>query len=171
MDPWKKLSETQVFDGYRKISRVTFKRGDGKKEEYDVLMDGEVVCALVLTPEQKVILARQYRPGPEKVLLELPGGGVDVGEKPEDAIARELLEETGYAGEVKFVGTNWHDGYSKRLRYNFVVTNAKRVSEQDPDDAWRIEVMEMPLDDFKKHLRSGELTDSTTGYMGLEYLQ
>lgn len=167
---WRKLKEVIVYKGYRKISRVTFERGDGREEDYDVLMDGKTVCALVLTADQQVVLAKQYRVGPEKILLELPGGGVDEGELPEVAMARELLEETGYAGCVRFVGTSLHDGYSRRVRYNFVVTDAKRVSEQKEDDQWRIDVVEMSLVDFREHLRSGELTDVATGYLGLEYL-
>lgn len=168
---WKKLKEELVFEGWRKVLRKTFVRGNGTESEYDILWGGKTACMLVLTSEQKIVLAKQYRPGPEKFLLELPGGVVDEDEQPEEAALRELKEETGYTGDIKLVGTNWHDGYSTRLRYNFVVTNARKVSEQDKDDAWRIEVIEMPLHQFKEHLRSGELTDSTTGYMGLEHLR
>lgn len=35
----------------------------------------------------------QERPWPE---LQLPGGGIDPGESPRSALAREVLEETGY---------------------------------------------------------------------------
>jgi 8-oxo-dGTP diphosphatase len=31
----------------------------------------------------------------------LPGGGLDFGESPADAVVRELAEETGYTGEVE----------------------------------------------------------------------
>lgn len=33
-------------------------------------------------------------------LYKLPGGGIEDGERPEDAFLREILEETGYAAEI-----------------------------------------------------------------------
>lgn len=171
MNPWKKLKEELVYDGWRKVLRRRFVQGNGEEEDYEVYLESQVVCALVLTSENKVVLAEQFRPGVEKVLLELPGGAVDKGETSEEAMRRELLEETGYEGDLEFVGTSIRDGYSTGIRYNFVVTNAKKISEQNQEeDEWRIDVVEMPLDEFREHLRSGELTDSTTGYRGLEHL-
>src|SRR3990167_3484347 len=115
---WKKLKEVSYRAGYRKMLKRTFELPDGRVVDFDVKDEGRPVCVLALTTENKVVLAKQFRPGPEKVLLELPGGGIEDGEEPEDAIRRELLEETGYAGDIKFIGTSLCCAYSTRVRFN-----------------------------------------------------
>ena len=98
-------------------------------------------------------------------------GGVDAGETPEEAAKREFLEETGYTVYFQFVGTSLGDAYSTLIRHNFVATNCYRKQEQNLENNEFIEVVEMPLADFKDHLRGGQLTDITTGYLGLDYLK
>ena len=61
------------------------------------LADG--VHAIALTPDQQVVMVRQFRAGSRRDSLETPGGLLDPGEDPCAAGARELLEETGYAGD------------------------------------------------------------------------
>ena len=139
--------------------------------DFDIKQEGPVVCILALTKDNNVILAKQFRPGPEKVLLELPGGAVDPGETPEQSAKREFLEETGYTGNFQFVGTSLDCAYSTMIRYNFVATDCYRKREQNLEDNEFAEVIEMPLADFRKHLRSGQLTDIETGYLGLDYLK
>jgi ADP-ribose pyrophosphatase len=45
-----------------------------------------------------------------------------------------------------------------------------KIQESTPDEHEFLEVVEMPLVDFKQHVRSGNLTDVAGAYMGLEKL-
>lgn len=128
------------------------------------------MAVLALTEDNEVILAKQYRPGPQKILYELPGGYLDEGEKPEVSASRELLEETGYAGEIEFVGTSFDDAYSTMQRYCFVALNCKKIADQQLDDGEHVEIAYKSLEDFRSLLRSGEMTDVEVGYLGLDHL-
>jgi len=168
---WQKLDSTKVYSGYRNIVRRNFKMPNGKTIDFDLVDEGSAVCVLALTPDKKVILAKQFRPAPEEILSELPGGGAKKDEDPMDAIKRELLEETGYTGEFQFVSTSWHSAYSTLKRYNFVATNCTKISGVDnPEEGEFTEVVLMPLEQFREHLRTGELTDMGTGYRCLDFL-
>ena len=167
---WKKIKEEPIWTGFRKLTKKTFQLSENKIIDFEIKNEGRVVSVLALTPDNKVILAKQFRPGPEKILMEIPGGVVDADENPEQSAERELLEETGYKGNLKFVGTNWHCAYSDTLRYNFVATNCQKIQEQKLEDNEFAEIVEMSLDDFKKHLQTGELTNTECGYLGLNYL-
>lgn len=168
---WKKLKEEPYKTGFRKLVKKTFQLPDNRMANFDIKEEGAVVCILALTKNNNIILAKQFRPGPEKVLLELPGGGVDTGETPEEAVKREFLEETGYTGDFQFIGASLGSAYSTLIRYNFVATNCYKKQEQNLEDNEFIEVVEMPLKEFRDHLRRGQLTDITTGYLGLDYLK
>ncbi|HNT23752.1 MAG TPA: NUDIX hydrolase [Anaerolineales bacterium] len=170
LNDWIKLSEQPLETGSRRILRRAYRLPDGRESTFDIKHEGCAVCILALTDANQVVMTRQFRPGPEKVLLEMPGGGVEPGEAPEAAAGRELLEETGYAGKLELVSTSLDCAYSTMVRYNFVATHCRPVQPPSPDVDEFIEVFEMPLPDFRQHLRSSQLTDVETGYLGLDYL-
>jgi hypothetical protein len=54
----------------------------------------------------------------------------------------------------------------------FIAKNCIKVSEPrtTEEDEKFVEIIEMSLEDFRKHLRSGQLTDVESGYLALDYL-
>lgn len=170
IEPWEKVNDEFYNAGYRKMVKRTFKLPSGGQVDFDMNYEGAVVCILPLTVENKVVVAKQFRPAQEKVLLELPGGGIDADEKPEVAAARELLEETGYKGDLEFVCTSLQSAYSTLVRYNFVAKNCIKIQEPQNTEREIVQPVEISIDDFKKRLVGGEMTDVATGYVGLQHL-
>jgi ADP-ribose pyrophosphatase len=171
IQPWKELRREEVFKKYsRKIERVDFQLSDGSELDFYIKAEGAAVCIVALTPDDKVIMARQFRPGPNKILLELPGGGIEAGESPLEAARREFLEETGYEGDFEFAGTCLDDAYSTMERPYVVATNCVKVAEPQNTAHEEIKVVLLSLDEFRQHLRSGQLTDVEIGYLALDYL-
>jgi ADP-ribose pyrophosphatase len=169
---WKKVGEDRHFKaGWRKMIHRKYVLINGVEAEYDLKNEGITVNILALTTENKVILVNVFRPGPEKVLKELPAGFVNKDEDPKKAAMRELLEETGYTGDFEFVTQTIDDGYSNCIRNCFVAKNCIKVAEPEWEDDEECEILEMDLIDFRKHLRSGQLCDIEIGYLGLDYLK
>jgi|HubBroStandDraft_6_1064221.scaffolds.fasta_scaffold11109_6 8-oxo-dGTP pyrophosphatase MutT (NUDIX family) len=92
----------------------------------------------------------QHRHVVGRTLLEIPAGHIDPGEEPDAAGRRELLEETGYAGE------NWHDlgalfsGASRLTSQfrSFLALDARKVTEPALAEAETIRIHELPWNEF-----------------------
>ena len=162
---WHKRAERVVYTGYRTILSRTFVTPGGV-QDFEVKMEPDSAVALALTRAREVLLVREFRPGTEEWLLELPGGNVDDGENADVAASRELLEETGYAVNLRSAGAMVDCAYSTRRCHVFVGDDATRVH----DSAEGLEVVLMTLADFREHLRGGQLTDVGAGYRGLDAL-
>lgn len=171
VENWEEISRETLLEKYRRgMERVVFRLPDGSDRDFYLKKEDDPICILALTKNKEVILAKQFRPGPKKILLELPGGGVEKDEAPEEAAERELLEETGFSGKMKLVTRAYECGYSPMHRYCFVATDCEKVTEQKLDDGEFVEVVLMPLPEFRELLRTGEMTDVEVGYLGLDYL-
>jgi ADP-ribose pyrophosphatase len=165
---WRKLGEEVVHDRFRRIVSRRFALPDGKTAEFEIWDERDTVAVLALTPEREVVLVRQFRPGPDEVLLELPGGVVEEHQTPMEAARDELLEEAGYEGELRSVGTTFGNAYSTRTKHLFAATGCRSVAAPAPDEF--TEPVLLPLADFRDHLRGGRLTDVDAGYRALDHL-
>ena len=122
---------------------------------------GAVIAAL--TEDNKLVMVRQYRKPADKVMLEVPAGKIDPGEKPLDAAVRELKEETGYtAAKVEFLTQFYPSvGYSEEVLYLYLCTGLT-PGETNFDENEAIDIEEVELDRLFKMAMSGEIDDAKT---------
>jgi 8-oxo-dGTP pyrophosphatase MutT (NUDIX family) len=120
-------------------------RVSGIAHDFYIVELADAVNVIALTPENELVLVRQFRAGSGHDSLETPGGLLDPGEDALEAGARELLEETGYAGDPpQLIGTVWSNPSLLTSRTTIIVIrNAWRVSEPhlDSGEELRIELV------------------------------
>lgn len=165
-----KVKDRKIYkhSPYRSIEDVTFEMPSGEERVFSLKKEGSVVAVLAIDENNKVILAKQYRPGPDMILDELPGGGVHKDENPLDAMKRELKEETGYESDHWIeLGSPLECAYSTIKRCAFLATSCKKTSDLQLDETEYIEVVLKSLDDFLVQLKQGQCTDPEVGWMGL----
>ncbi|MBI4415270.1 MAG: NUDIX hydrolase [Candidatus Kerfeldbacteria bacterium] len=171
MKKWKVLSEELVNKRqFRPTAKVRCRLPNGRIGTFYLRVTGALVCALVLTKRRMVVLAQQYRLGPDAVLGELPGGIADDGETPRCAIVREVLEETGYRGRVQFLGRSFVSAWVRGVRYHFLITDAAKVQDPQNDDYEMSEPILVSIAELKHRLKKGLMTDCETAYRGLEQI-
>ncbi|MDD5313189.1 MAG: NUDIX hydrolase [Dehalococcoidia bacterium] len=96
-----------------------------------------------------------------KVLLEIPVGGIEEGESPEEAVRRELQEEIGYLpGKVtRLSGFYATPGYCTEYLRLFLASDLK-ASKLVAEDTDEIELVRVPVSQIKELIESGEICDS-----------
>jgi ADP-ribose pyrophosphatase len=172
MHCWTELFREKIFEQFgRGIERRRYRLPDNREADFILKSGSDSVACLALTRDRQVILVRQFRPGPAKILLEIPGGGKLAEESPIVAAERELLEETGYQGEMRYVGSVIPCAYALYTKHFLVATNCDKVREpQVEDNGEELEVVLLTLDDFRSHIRTGQMTDVEGAYLCLDYL-
>ena len=166
-------SEHQGLVGRRAVVAKTFRMPDGSEAVFTVTGDADnrAVACVALTPWRTVVLAEQYRPGPERVMAELPGGRVETGESLAGGAARELAEETGYVPEgLAYLGEMSYDGYFGGSRHYFLATGCERRREQELDQNEFVTVREVSLADLVTLAVTAEMTDPGGVLLALPYL-
>ena len=160
----KRVNSRKVYEGAIlnvRVDTVTAKKGHAYRE---IVEHNGAVAAVALTEDDRMLMVRQYRYACDRVVLEIPAGKIDKGEKdPEAAMIRELKEETGYsAGKVRYLGCiNPSVAYSEEVIHLYLMTGLKAgLQSLDDDEALDVELL--PFDEVYNMAAEGKLTDAKT---------
>ncbi|MBT2533020.1 NUDIX hydrolase [Arthrobacter sp. ISL-48] len=170
--PWTRLGSETAHNGFVRVRRDVYRTADGSVSSWDVLEERNSVAVVAFTHDLKgVVVFDQFRVGPQKVLIELPGGGVEDGEDVEEGGRRELLEETGYqAAAVFHAGSEWASANSSRRKHVIIAAGCARIAPPTWDDGEMGQPHEMPAHEFITHLLGGNLTDAGLAMRGLHFM-
>ena len=110
-------------------------RQSGRSHDFFVGYLADGVHAIATTDDGQMVLVRQFRAGSRRDGLETPGGLLEPGEDPCVAGVRELLEETGYAGEpATLLCALWPNPALLSMRIStIVIRDARRIATPRPD--------------------------------------
>lgn len=170
--PWKVLdSEFALDHPWYRVRRDTVELPDGKiVDDYYYSVRPEVVLVFPVTEEGEVVMVEQYKHGAGEILLEFPGGILDVGEtEPDVAAERELVEETGCtATEWLSLGTLWDDPAKQNNRLHLFLAKGVRQTEgQSLDETEFIRLHRFPLSSISQMIMDGRIC--AAGAVALAY--
>jgi ADP-ribose pyrophosphatase len=132
----------------------------GQEHEFYLIDSPDWVNVIPLTPDGKVILVKQYRFGTQEFSLEIPGGMLDPEDTPAGAASRELLEETGYAGDEPILLGTVHPNpaiHTNRC-YTYLIKNVTCQNPPSQDSTEDIEVQKAPLSEIPQLIRERKIT-------------
>ena len=158
----KVLSSKLIYEGRAFTVRVdTVQTTDGRETTRDIVEHSECVVIVAVDTDGKILLVNQYRLPAGKHLLEIPAGGIDGDEKPEDAVKREMQEETGYLPKkvVKLGGFYSAPGFCTEYLHLYLATDLE-PSRLVAEDTESITLKRIESDQITGLIQSGEICDA-----------
>lgn len=173
MLPWKKAADDRlVYDGWRKIISKKLVLPNGNTEDFGAYCgSGDCAAVIGITNDSEVVIARQFRYGPEEFMDEIPGGWPEANETPTDCATREFTEETGYIFDnIEKLGSVYKDANFTYKHHYFLAKGCVKNAEQHTDDDEFIEVKLIDIDELIKNAKTGKMTDQVAILMAYDEL-
>ncbi|MBU1146636.1 NUDIX hydrolase [Patescibacteria group bacterium] len=163
MKRYKKLSEEILHKNpWWTYKHDKFQLPNGKEGDYYYFDNPGGSMVVPILDDGRIILVRQYRYLFDKDGIEFCAGGIEDGQTPEGAARAELEEETGYQGDLKFIGEfASSQGFSKELVRVFLVKNLKK-EESHPEETEEIEILLKTPEEIDKMIESNEIWGGET---------
>lgn len=173
----KTIRRQEIFKGHIfdvVLDDVELPNGLGEAKRELVFHKG-AVCVLAVTPEDKIILVKQYRKAIERLSIEIPAGKLEIGEAGNEVAAalRELEEETGYTASGLELLYDFYSaiGFCNERLYLYLAKDLIKVKNpRDKDADETIELLHWSLEEAKAAIASGDICDAKT-IMALQYFE
>ncbi|MEM7623377.1 MAG: NUDIX hydrolase [Planctomycetota bacterium] len=170
--PRRTLATTRILSVH--AQQFTCTDHPSRSGEFTVLESRDWVNVLALTPgdtassspdgidRRHAVLVEQFRFGVARNTIEIPGGIIDPGEDPIEAGVRELLEETGYAGDApRVLGTvDANPAILTNIATTILIENARRMTDPEPDEHEQIRVLTRPVAALPAMIANGDITNA-----------
>ena len=156
------LQSEQVYKGpIFTVRRNTILLYDKSRVIREIVEHRPGVVVLCLDEAGKIAFVKQWRTPVGRVLLELPAGGMEVGEQPETAASRELQEEVGLKpGTLELLHSFYvAPGWASELLHGFIARDCT-LSELPADGDERISVEFHTLGKAIDLVNSGHINDA-----------
>lgn len=161
IQPEETVRSKEVFRGKLiTVRKDTVRLSGGKTTEREIVVHPDVVAILPVLDDGRIVLVRQFRKAAERVLLEAPAGGIDGDETPEEAVRREMVEETGYrVDSLELLYTFYTSpGFTTEKMYLYKATGLEPGEATEETD--QIEVVCLTREEAEEAIRSGEIADA-----------
>ncbi|MGC4086323.1 MAG: NUDIX hydrolase [Polyangiaceae bacterium] len=159
LEPWKVLSDTTLLERrWLRLREQHVRLSNGHEIEQFHVVDGpDWAAALAITPDDQVVMVRQYRHGTGELSLELPAGVIEPDEPSEQAAQRELLEETGYVADSwqPLMVLNPEPARHSNRAHVFVAQGARLSAQATPEPSEELQIELHPVKALDSLMRSG----------------
>jgi ADP-ribose pyrophosphatase len=158
------ISTRRIHEGrIINLREDTIRMPSGRDAKREIVEHKGAVCIVPVQDDGRVVLVRQYRKPAEDALLEIPAGGLEVGEDAEECARRELGEECGL--QAVSMTPLWScflaPGYSTELIHCFLAeTLTPTPAHPDEDENVAVEIY--TLDELLPMIDDGRIRDAKT---------
>jgi ADP-ribose pyrophosphatase len=163
---WERVETREVaaYEMFRVREDRSRSPRDGRLHTFHVAESPGGVAVIALDAGGRVVMVEQFRHGPRRVGLELPSGVVDDGENPLDAAARELREETGYAGSLpeRLGCVELNPSWQSTQVEVVLIRGVSRSHDPDPDAGEDIRVRLLSTAELSRRVRAGGVDAGAT---------
>lgn len=159
--PWRELRRQRLIDCrvFEVERSVCASPADGSEHEFFRVRNGDWVQVVPVTAENEIVMVRQWRHGSSSIVLEVPGGLADAGERPADAARRECLEETGFRAQrlIPMGELNPNPAIHTAPLHSFFAPGVERIADPQTTDTEQTEVVLVPVEELAKRLLRGDI--------------
>lgn len=155
MKKWLLRNSKPIFTSkYIGLKENTYELPDGSVcADYYLIDRPDYVLIVAEDKDGRIIVEKNYRPGPDDFIIELPAGWIDKDESPQDAAIRELREETGWEGNATYLGSFYLAPSFSAIKGHVVFINdLKKVSDPEVNSLETPNTFFMKKDALKKHI-------------------
>lgn len=165
LKPWQVLSERSIyrFGTTEMKEELCLHPEKSIKAPFFRMTFMDWVNVVPITPENQVVLVRQFRKGIHDFSIETPGGTMDAGESDSYVAGmRELEEETGYVCErLEYLGNVSANPAIQNNRCHFYLAKDVRPIGKKHFDEWEdLELVLVPWHEIMAWIEAGKITHS-----------